>query len=179
MGSIAKTLARVREHEAPPRLPPPAAAKRRERAEAVIRDYTMASLGSAAIPFPIVDMVGLTALQLKMLNTLTRLYGLKFSKRTGRVVISSLLSKMVARSFMPMLSSMVKVIPGIGQAAGMAGGMTTSAASTYAVGKLMVRHFEEGGNLSNLDAKAMGNAIQREFENGKRFSREIRNDPKS
>lgn len=160
--------------DTPPRLPDDQAEARRHKALSLIQDYTVASLAPATIPFPVFDLIALTGIQLRMVSELSRVYGVEFSKTAGRTAIKSLLSKMLSRSFAPALASLVKIIPGLGQASGIAGMMATSGASTYAVGKLFVRHFEAGGNVANFDAKAMGRYIQQEFATGKKVSRELK-----
>ncbi len=159
--------------EMPPRLSQGEAEARRQQALSVVQDHTIGSLAPAAIPFPVFDLVALTGIQLKMLNSLCSLYGLTFSNKAARVAVTSLLSKMLSTSFTPMLASFIKVIPGVGQASGVAGMMATGGASTYAVGKLFIRHFEAGGNLSNFNAKAMSGYLRQEFEQGKKVSNDL------
>lgn len=47
---------------------------------------------------------------------------------------------------------MLKAIPGVGTYAGMASMPLLGGATVYAIGQVMIRHYESGGNLLNLDA---------------------------
>jgi uncharacterized protein (DUF697 family) len=68
-------------------------------------------------------------------------------------IVVSLLAGMVPVALLTMTASFVKVIPGLGQLTGSAAMAINGGAIVYALGRVMVRHFESGGNLLNFDAE--------------------------
>jgi len=67
-------------------------------------------------------------------------------------------------------ASLAKLIPGVGQAFGVATVSVSAAASTYAVGKVFMRHFSEGGTFLSLDSKAAKAFYAQMFAEGRRMA---------
>ena len=116
------------------------------------------------MPFPLLDIAGVTAIQLDMLKQLAALYEVEHQASNGKKFVSALTGSTFAR----IGASMVKSIPGVGTAVGVISMPVLSGASTYAVGKVAMDIFEAGGELSvpNLDSAI--EAYKETFERGKR-----------
>ena len=140
-------------------------------ADGLVANYALGSLAVGAIPFPVVDLVALSGLQLKMLHSLAKLYGVDFSEQLGKSLIASLIGGGVPLSVATHLAalgrSLVKTLPGVGTAAGMVGMSVFGGASTYAVGKVFIQHFESGGTLLDFDPKRVKDYYAQQFEKGK------------
>jgi len=121
------------------------------QASMVVKDYVVYSMGTAFIPVPIVDFVGLIGLQVKMVHSLSKIYDVPFSEKRTRSILYSLLGSIVPVAGVGLLASAVKFIPLIGQAAGGVSMATLAGGSTYAVGRIFIKHFEKDGNLDDLD----------------------------
>jgi hypothetical protein len=65
------------------------------------------------------------------------------------------------------LSSFLGLIPGIGTLVGSGGVAVVGGATTYAVGEVLVHHFERGGTLLDIDVKALKGRFQREIKRGR------------
>jgi len=117
------------------------------------------SAAAALIPVPIVDIAGLAAVQATLVNDISELYGQSFKKEAANNVVSVLLGSLIPGTF----GSGLKMIPGIGTIIGYLTFSAFAAASTYAVGKVMIRHFENGGSVTSFDAKSVTGELKKEF----------------
>ncbi|MEO1103780.1 MAG: hypothetical protein AAFW98_08655, partial [Pseudomonadota bacterium] len=99
------------------------------------------------------------------------LYGQPFSERIGRNVITSLAGGVLGYGAGATVAiSLTKLVPGVGWMIGMASLPLVAGASTYAVGQVFVKHFEEGGSMANISAEMMQDYYREQFEKGKRVA---------
>ncbi len=122
-------------------------AQKLARANSIVRKYSLGSVLPGLLPIPMVDLVALTSVQLKMLHSLSKVYEVPFSKNLGKEAISGLVGGVAPVSMAPTTASLVKMIPVVGQMAGMVSMGTLGGASTYAIGKVFTQHFESGGTF--------------------------------
>ncbi|MDQ7091571.1 MAG: DUF697 domain-containing protein [Methylococcales bacterium] len=135
----------------------------------IVKNHTMAAVGVGFIPVPFVDMGTLTAIQLKMLYSLAKCYQVPFSKNLVKSLVSSLLGSSLAISIALPVGSLLKAVPIIGQTSGMISTACVGAASTYAVGKVFVAHFESGGTFLDFDVEKAKVHFKELYEEGKSF----------
>jgi uncharacterized protein (DUF697 family) len=76
------------------------------------------------------------------------------------------------------LSSVAKLIPGIGTLVGSASLSITAGAVTYAIGQVFIMHFEAGGSFENFEVKQAKSYFEREFKAGKAFVKDMRDELK-
>jgi uncharacterized protein (DUF697 family) len=126
-------------------------------ANQVVRKYMLGALAPGIVAIPWVDLALMTGLQLKMIHRLAELYGVKFSSEIGKSLIASLVGAGVSMR----LSSYF--IPLVGHLMGMIGTSLFGGASTYAVGKVFILHFESGGTLLTFDANKMREYYAEQF----------------
>ncbi len=136
-----------------------AAATRAESAQELIKKYSIGIAAVGLVPLPLVDLVAFSVLQAKMLKDLTELYELEYSKQRARIftgaLISSVTSISVARQTSVLVGSLLKSLPAVGTVAGTALMPAASGASTYALGKVFIQHFEAGGTLLDFEPEKM------------------------
>lgn len=135
------------------------------QAEAIIRSHVLWSIGGGLIPLPLVDFAAVTAIQLEMLQQLAQLYGVNYSRSTGKAFVSALTGTTIAS----LGASFLKAIPGIGSVIGGASMALTSGASTYAVGQVAISHFSSGGSLNNFVEEQVKSVYDSAFEQGKSY----------
>lgn len=88
---------------------------------------------------PVVDLVAVTAVQVKMLHAIAALHGERWSRRLAGEFVTLLGGGIAGGVLGRMLGkSVVKLVPGWGQTLGAAWGASTSAGVTYAIGKAAV-----------------------------------------
>ena len=146
----------------------------RDASVIIVKNYTIASLAPAIFPVPLLDLATLTGIQLKMLHSLSKVYGVEFSAELAKTTTTSLMTSGLPVATTPMLASLVKFIPGVGQVSGVASMLILGVAATHALGMVFVRHFENKGNFSNFDAQAAKAYFDEEFEKGKQIATELK-----
>ncbi|OKH15221.1 DUF697 domain-containing protein [[Limnothrix rosea] IAM M-220] len=134
-------------------------------ATAIIKSHVIWAMGGGLIPIPLVDFAAVTAIQLEMIQQLAQLYGVNYSRSMGKTFVSALTGTTLAR----LGASFIKAIPGIGSVIGGASMSITSGASTYAVGQVVINHFETGGSLSDFVEEKVKSAYDSAFEKGKGY----------
>lgn len=110
---------------------------RQPQAEAIVRRHVLYTTGAGLLSFGFVDLLVVPGLQLKMLQNLCQLYGVRFTEEWGKNLIGALLGTATAKSLA------IRGVPLIGVFAAPA----TNAAATWALGKVFTQHFESGGTL--------------------------------
>ncbi|MBF0153453.1 MAG: DUF697 domain-containing protein [Magnetococcales bacterium] len=141
-----------------------------QRANATLKNYMKGGGAVGLLPFPYVDMVLLTGVQMKMLHSLCKIYGVKFTKDIGKTALSTLLGGALPSTAGLGIASSLKTIPTLGTAAGIVSTSILGAATTYAVGKVFIQHFESGGTFLNFDPEKVKQYFAQEFEKGKQMA---------
>ncbi len=119
-------------------------------ADSIVRKYVYWSTGLSLLPVPVFGVASVLGVQLKMLSELSTLYGVPFSDDIGKALIASLgggLGAMVIGR--PVLAqALCAVLPPFWPV--LVAVSSTAAASTYAIGRIFIRHYELGGTLRNF-----------------------------
>lgn len=135
-------------------------------AEQLIQRHSMAALGAGLLPLPWLDLAALAALQLNLVRGLAKRYDIDFSAEAGRSAIAALVGSSFPVSLGANLGSLLKATP-VGWAVGGTGVALMGAASTYAVGKVFVQHFESGSTLLTFDPAQVRAYYRQQLEEGK------------
>ncbi|MBC2858675.1 YcjF family protein [Stappia sp. 28M-7] len=149
-------------------------------AESLTKDYVLASVAASIVPVAIFDIAAVVAIQMRMIQKLSQLYGKPFSDKMGRKVIYALAGGVLGYGAgYAVAASATKLIPGIGWMVGMVSLPVVAGASTYAVGRSIARHYEDGGSLMDFDASKMRAFYKEQFEKGKELAKRARDRTKS
>lgn len=141
---------------------------REQEASRIINKYTGWAAGSGAIPFPVWDIAAMASVQVKMLKSLLDLYEVPFSETKVRSIVGVLVGSVCPQLLAGATAgSLAKFVPGIGHVLASISLPALGAASCYALGKVMLSHLEEGGDLSNFDTNSAKGTFRKEFEKGK------------
>ncbi len=144
------------------------AAPRQERAQKLVRRNVYWALGLGLVPFPLIDIVALTGVQVKMIAELSALYGVKFSEERARAAVVALTTGLGSVALAGAIAgSLFKLVPVLGTLAGAVGVPVFGGAMTHALGRLFVMHYESGGTLLTFDADRMRDHFRKEFEQSK------------
>ena len=145
---------------------------RHSEAAKIISSAVKWSAGAVAIPVPVVDLIGLGFVQVKMVRNLAKVYGVNPNNKILEGLISAVLATMATMTIPIMLvGSSLKVAPVGGTILGSVGNAAFGAASTYAIGKVFVRHFEGGGTIASFSADAAKDELKKEVFAAKAASR--------
>lgn len=139
-----------------------------EQAAKIISSAVTWSAAAGAVPLPLLDMVALGAVQAKMISDLSQAYGHPVGAEMVKGLVSVLLGTLVPAGVTgALIGSGVKAMPVTGTIVGMASMAAFGAAASYAIGKVFVRHFENGGNLETFSADAIRDELKAEFSHAK------------
>jgi uncharacterized protein (DUF697 family) len=122
--------------------------------EATIKKYMYWSMGAGLIPIPALDVAAVMAIQVNMVAALADAHGQAFSREAGRAFVAALVCGSLPTAMAGPVARLLKAIPLIGQTAGALAMPALAGASTYAVGKVFVQHFESGGTFRDFDPEA-------------------------
>ena len=145
-------------------------AKKSVKANSIIKNHMIWSMGAGFIPVPIVDFFAVSAIQLDMIRQLTGLYEVDFKETQGKAFITALTGGMVAQ----IGARAVKFVPGIGSVLGGVTLAVLSGASTYALGEVFKTHFETGGTFLDFDPSRLKNFYDEQFEKGKDLAKKVK-----
>jgi uncharacterized protein (DUF697 family) len=118
----------------------------------VVGRYIGWSAGAGFIPMPLVDIAAVTAVQLRMIGKLADVYGVPFSRSRGKAMLSALLGAVVPSTLARgAVGGVVWALPVVGPLLGIVTTPALDGASTYAVGKIFIEHFESGGTFLDFN----------------------------
>jgi uncharacterized protein (DUF697 family) len=125
---------------------------REDQAMHVVHNFMGWTFAGGLIPVPLLDIAAVTAAQLRMLQRLSEIYDIPFSRNLVKELISSLLGSTVPS----IVTSGIKgaglnMVPVLGPLVGAVLMPGLSSATTFAIGKVFIQHFESGGTF--LDFK--------------------------
>lgn len=144
----------------------------------IVKNHIIASMALGLVPVPLFDLAALVTTQMNMLSSLSEHYGVPFEDSDSKSLITSLVGGSLPVLGVVGLSSFAKLIPGVGTLVGSASLSISAGAVTYAVGQTFIMHYEAGGTLEDFEPRQAQAFFKREFEKGKNFVQEIRDEIK-
>jgi len=132
-----------------------------------VKNYMWWSMGAGLIPVPFVDWAAFSAVQLKMVAGISKIYGVPFENDRGKAVIGSLASFVLPHSLAcGLIGSWLKAIPLVGSLAGAPAMALFCGANAWALGAVFIQHFESGGTFLNLNPREVREYFKAQFEEG-------------
>jgi uncharacterized protein (DUF697 family) len=138
-------------------------------AQNIVKTHIVAGMALGFIPFPLLDMAASSGVQANLLRNLCNHYEVDFDDQAGKYALSSMLRGALPVVAILGLSSLTKLIPGIGTLGGGISMTLFVGATVYATGQVFIRHFEAGGSLRDFNSKHWQAFFRQQFEEGKSF----------
>lgn len=145
-----------------------------EKANQIVKDHTLYSMGSGIVPIPLVGLVGVMGVQVHMINELCKEYDVTFEKSMAKNVLLSLLGAILPVAVAMPAASLIKFIPVVGQWAGGIALSSLSSASTYTIGHYLIKHFEKSGTLESIDAQEAKGELNKIYKKSKEAVKNIK-----
>lgn len=145
-----------------------------ERVEKLAKNHILASMGVGLIPIPLVDLVALVGIQLDMIKKLSAEYDVPFRQDIGKSIISSLVGGILPVSMGGAIASLIKFVPVIGQTTSAVTMPVISGASTYAIYKVFLQHYESGGTILDMDPSKVKSFYSTQFTKGKKVVADLK-----
>lgn len=133
------------------------------KAEESIKRHMLAAAVAGVIPLPWIGLAGLTGVQLNLLRHLASIYEVDFSQEVGRSAIAALVGSDLS---VGVSIGIAKLVPGPTAAIGAVAGGLMGAASTYALGKVFVQHFESGNTFLTFDPEKVRTHYEQLYNKG-------------
>lgn len=145
--------------------------------ETIIRQYAYGAMAVGLVPLPIVDLMGVSGVQLSLVKKLAEIYDVPFSQEMMKASIASLVGATVPTLLRLQLTSFTKFIPIIGQGLGAISMSAMAGTSTYAIGRVFNRHFIEGGTFLTFDSEKAKAFYTEMLKEGESVAKELKNQP--
>ena len=146
----------------------------KDQGDKIIRNHMLVTMGVGLVPVPLLDMVGITGVQLNMLRKLSKIYEVPFSEHKVKNILASLIGGGATIPVAATLMSLVKDIPLVGHAIGAVSMPITAGAITYAVGKVFVQHFASGGTFLTFDPDKVRDYYAEMLKKGKTVATDMK-----
>ena len=122
----------------------PATALQRRQAVAIVERYANYSAIGGAIPLPLANAAAITALLVRMVKSLSELYGIPFERTRTRSMVIGLMGGALPTGIATIATSTITLfVPGV-NLLGLAISSVTSGAYARSIGQLFIEHFENG-----------------------------------
>lgn len=145
-------------------------------ADAVIKNHVVIAMAAGLAPIPVFDIAVQVGNQVKMVHSLSEIYGVSFKEAATRATVLSLVGGSLPTVAVAALSSGAKLIPGFGSLAGGAGVSLGGGATTYAVGRVFANHFADGGDLVNFEMSKAREMFRRNLRKGRKVAADAAED---
>lgn len=136
---------------------------RASQASRALKRRVLAASGAGLIPSPLIDLAAITSIQLELIKALADIYGIQYRQSLGKSLLASLAGGILPILTASALGSFFKAMPIVGIPAGALSVSAMGAATTYAVGRVFIMHFESGGTLLDFNPEAMRVHFRREY----------------
>lgn len=129
----------------------------------IVHEYMGWAAGGGLIPVPLLDLAAISLVELKMVHSLARLYGVPFQRSAAKSIIGALIGGGGTYVLAAPAASVVKFVPLVGAIAGALTEPALAAAATYALGKVFIQHFESGGTLLDFNIRTQRHQYEQHF----------------
>jgi uncharacterized protein (DUF697 family) len=131
-----------------------------DKAQQAILRHMAAGAVAGLLPLPWIGFAALTAVQLNMLRHLASIYDVSFSKEIGASAIGALVGSDLSLS---LSLGIAKLLPGPSLPLAAVSGGLLGSASTFALGKVFIQHFESGNTFLSFDPEKVRAYYQEQF----------------
>jgi uncharacterized protein (DUF697 family) len=131
------------------------AARRRLRARAIVERHANFSALGGAIPLPIANVATITAIMVRMVKSLSALYGVPFHRNRARAIIIGLMGGVMPTGLATVATTtLTYFVPGY-NLVGLAVSSVTASAYARNIGQMFIDHFENGATLVDFPSVAL------------------------
>lgn len=147
-------------------------------AQALVRRHALMAAGVGVLPLPLLDFLGISLLQIKMLRELAARYDVAFSEQVAKKIIAALVAGLGSAGLgFALAGSLAKFVPLIGANLGALSVPVVAGAFTLATGRVFIAHFESGGTVLNFDPQAIRAHFRDEFERARQGVTQLQAEP--
>ncbi|GEM_PF-908223 len=138
-----------------------------EQAKGVMFKYMWGNAVVGLFPIPVLDIFTVGGVQLVMLKKISAIYDVEFRHDIVKPLVGAFVGAvgydLLGRGI---CMGLIRFIPPFGLIAGALSFPVLAAASTYAVAKVFIQHFEAGGTLLDLEPSKMKKYFESYYKEG-------------
>lgn len=128
----------------------------------IVHRYVATSAVAGLITLPVIDVAALGGVHIALIKELTGYYGAEFSEHTARNIVIAITASLVPGAIGSVLGrKALRMLPFISHGAGLLTMSAFSAAVSYGLGMVFIRHFEGGGTLDSFNVDHLHHVFKR------------------
>ncbi len=128
----------------------------------IVHRYVATSAVAGLITLPVIDVAALGGVHIALIKELTGYYGAEFSEHTARNIVIAITASLVPGAIGSVLGrKALRMLPFISHGAGLLTMSAFSAAVSYGLGMVFIRHFEGGGTLDSFNVENLHRIFRR------------------
>jgi uncharacterized protein (DUF697 family) len=139
----------------------------RARAQAIIKNRALLAAGLGVVPIPVFNFVSATAVQIAMVQSITRLYNIEVKKSWIKNIIASVLGGVTTTGLSGVAAKGLVAVPLVGVSLAILSAPALNGLTTYAIGYMFIRYFESEDGFLKTNAKALGSWFKEGFKEGR------------
>ena len=134
--------------------------QQKDTAQKIINQKTLYAAGLGFIPFPVLDTLSIMSIQIWMIGDLAKVYQIPFKRHQVKSFIGAIVGKLGT-------VGLLKIIPGLGTTLGGSAVSVSAATATYALGRVFMQHFDQGGTLLDFNPDSSRYYFQQLYKKNK------------
>jgi uncharacterized protein (DUF697 family) len=142
-------------------------AETKARIQEIIKNRSLLAAGFGILPIPVFNFVSATAVQLAMVQSISKLYNIEVKKSWIKNIIASVLGGAATTGLSGLAVQGLGAAPLIGTSLAVLSAPALNGLTTYAVGYMFVRYFESPEGFLKTNAKALGSWFKEGFKEGR------------
>ncbi|MDR3122185.1 MAG: DUF697 domain-containing protein [Treponema sp.] len=137
------------------------------RVQDIIKNRSLLAAGLGILPVPVFNFVSATAVQITMVQSITRLYNIDVKKSWIKNIIASVLGGLSSTGLSGVAARGLGAAPLVGTSLAVLSAPALNGLTTYAIGYMFVRYFESPEGFLKTNAKALGGWFKEGFKEGR------------
>jgi uncharacterized protein (DUF697 family) len=135
-----------------------------------VKSWSQWAVVAGFVPVPVADTIAISGVQISMIHDLCNLYEVSFKKEAAISVVSGLLVGKFTTTFANIAGNVfLNNLPVVGTIMKFTTQPALSYATTYALGRVFIRHFERQGTMVDLDSKRLAKYFNEQFAKGRKL----------
>lgn len=118
--------------------------EQKNKAKKIIQQRTLYAASIGLLPIPILDALSVTGIQIWMIKDIAKLYNVPFKEHAVKSLIAVVVGNLGS-------IGILKFIPILGISLGGSAFSISAASATYALGRVFLQHFDQGGTLLDFN----------------------------
>ena len=142
-------------------------AETRAKVQEIIKNRALLAAGLGLVPVPLFNFASATAVQIAMVQSITKLCNVEVKKSWIKNIISSVLGGFTSVGLSQFAAGTLGAAPVVGASLAVISAPVVNGLTTYALGYMFLRYFESEDGFLKANFKALGNWFKEGFKEGR------------